>query len=98
MSLDLDVEALETTDLPGVLGRLAELEARVRLRLARPALTTTLPSRLLDAAEAAAIAGCSERWLRAATRALSCRRDLSRKQPRWDENGLRRWLAERRRP
>lgn len=100
MSLDaLDIAAVPREELPSLLGRLVEAEARVRLRLADPATTAPQDSeaaRLLPADEAAAIAGTSPRWLLAATRGMRFRHDLSRKQPRFDEGGLRRWLAERR--
>ena len=84
-------------ELPALLGCIVEAEARVRLRLAEvPAVGPATPSRLVDAGEAAAIAGTSKRWLLAETRGLQLRRDLSRKQPRFDEAGLRIWLSQRR--
>lgn len=95
MTLDeLDVATVGRDELPALLGRLTELEARCRLRLAEPAaVPVPAPARLLDANEAAAIAGTSRRWLLAATRGLKFRRDLSRKAPRFLEAGLRAWLA-----
>lgn len=96
----VDVEAVPRDELPPLLGRLVELEARVRLRLAEVPATATAPaSRQLDKHEAAEVAGpgTSPRWLLTATRGLSLRRDLSRKQPRFDEAELRAWLAGRRR-
>jgi hypothetical protein len=98
MPLDFDVGAVPRADLPGLLGRLVELEARVRLRLLEPAQPATPSSRQLTAAEAAAIAGTKPRWLLTRTKGLGFRYDLSRKQPRFDEAGLRVWLATRRRP
>lgn len=91
------IERASRDELPALLGALVVAEAKVRLRLAEvPAPAPTPTSRLLDVEQAAAMAGCSPRWLRAATRGHRCRRDLSRKAPRWDEELLRRWLAERR--
>jgi hypothetical protein len=85
------------SELPALLGRLVELEAHVRLRLAEaPAAGAPIASRVIDADEAARIAGTSKRWLLAHTRGLKFRRDLSRKQPRFDEGGLRAWFASRR--
>ena len=85
-------------ELPGMLGRLAEAEAVARLRLSTAERADApLPTRLLDASEAAVIVGVSPRWLLSATRGLRFRRDLTRKKPRFDEAGLRAWLAERRR-
>jgi hypothetical protein len=94
----VDVNTVPREELPLLLGRLVELEARVRLRLAEAAVLAAAPvSRTLDADEAAAIAGTSPRWLRSHTAGMAMRRDLSRKAPRWDEAGLRAWLAGRRR-
>jgi hypothetical protein len=94
----IDVEALPRGELPALLGRLAELEARVRLRLAEtPTAAPAQATRPLDADEAARMAGTSRRWLLAATKGLKLRCDLSRKQPRFDSDGLRAWLASRRR-
>jgi hypothetical protein len=84
-------------ELPALLGRLTELEARVRLRLAEVPASPALASRTIDADEATRIAGTSKRWLLAKTRGMGLRRDLSRKQPRFDEAALRAWLAGRRR-
>ncbi len=95
--LTLDVAAVHREDLPGLLGRLVELEALVRLRLAEAVMPAATPEpRILDATQAAAVAGTSTRWLLTATRGRGFRKDLSRKQPRFDEAGLRRWLVERR--
>ncbi len=94
---DLDVAAVSRDELPALLGHLVELEARVRLRLAEPASLPAADSRLLTIDEAVTIAGApSARWLLAHTRGLRFRLDLSRKQPRFEEGGLRRWLLERR--
>jgi len=51
--------------------------------------------RLLNPQEAAAVAGVTVRWLLRHTRGLRFRRDLSRKQPRFEEQGFRRWLQAR---
>jgi hypothetical protein len=80
-------------DLPGLLGKLVEIEARVRLRLSEAPPAPAASSEPIDAERACEIAGSSRRWLLANTRGRSFRRDLSRKQPRFDEAGLRAWLA-----
>ena len=92
---DLDVAAVPRAALPALLGRLTELEARVRLRLAEPGATPVAASRRLTADEGAALVGCSARWLSHATRGHRCRRDLSRKRPGFDEHELRVWLAQK---
>jgi hypothetical protein len=98
VSIDLDISAVSRDDLPALLGEVVAIEARIRLRLAEsPATAAVTEPRLLDADEAATVANTSKRWLLSATRGLKLRRDLSRKQPRFDEAGLRRWLVERRR-
>jgi hypothetical protein len=95
---DLDIAAVPRDELPGLLGQVVTLEARIRLRLAEPASPApTANAEPIDVERAAAIAGTSRRWILAATRGLKLRKDLSRKQPRFDEAGLRAWLASRRR-
>jgi hypothetical protein len=93
---DLDVAAVPREELPALLGRLVEAEARVRLRLAEAPLAPATTSRRLGPEEAALIANVSKRWLLQHTKGLRFRRDLSRKRPGFDETGLRTWLAERR--
>jgi hypothetical protein len=94
----MDLDTLTRDELPSLLGQIVELEARVRLRLAEPGegKTSSAP-RTIDPTEAATIAGTSPRWLLAHTKGMKFRCDLSRKQPRFDEAGLRAWLAGRRR-
>ena len=84
-------------ELPALLGCLVAAEARCRLRLTETAAPSAPPARLLDGDEGATVAGTSKRWLLAKTKGMRFRRDLSRKQPRFDEAGLRAWLAERKR-
>ncbi len=96
--LDLDVAVVPRDELPRLLGDVVTLEALIRLRLAEPSQNTPAASRILTVDEAVAIAAArSGRWLLHATRGHRCRRDLSRKQPRFDEGELRAWLASRRR-
>lgn len=98
VALAQHVQEADRAELPGLLGRLVELEALVRLRLAEaPTAPAPSPSRLLTAAEAAVVAGTTKRWLLSKTRGMKFRQDLSRKQPRFEEAGLRRWLEGRRR-
>jgi hypothetical protein len=97
---ELDVDQLQRDELPGALGKLEELVARLRLRLAAelagPAPAPPAPSDLVSEDRAAAIAGVSRRWLAKHTAGLRFRRDLSRKAHKYDEAGLRAWLAKRR--
>jgi hypothetical protein len=95
---NLDVGQLSRDELPSLLGRVVEFEARIRLRLAEtPAVQVTVPSTAITADEAAVIAGTSKRWILSHTQGMKFRCDLTRKQPRFDEAGLRAWLAGRRR-
>lgn len=89
------IENAPIDDLPAIVGLLAELEARARLRLTRPPAATPV-ARLIDAAEAATIAGTSKRWILSRTRGMKFRCDLSQKQPRFQEAGLRAWVTGRR--
>lgn len=64
--IDLDVATVPREELPSVLGRLVELEARVRLRLSEPAGAapqTAGADRNLSIGEAAARLGMSRAWL-----------------------------------
>ena len=95
---EFDVDNVTREELPALLGRIVELEAHIRLRLAEvlaPVVSTA--SRTVDAAEAAGIAGTSKRWLLFHTRRLRFRNDITRKTVKFDELGLRAWLATRRR-
>ncbi len=91
-----DVATVPRDELPELLGQLTTLEARVRLRLAEPVAAQAAPSQLIDADKAALIADTTRRTILAKTRGHRCRRDLSRKLPRFDEAELRAWLASRR--
>jgi len=93
----VDVAAIPSAELPSLLGKIVEIEARIRLRLAAvpPTQGAATASRVLTVAEAAAAAGTSTRFLLAKTRGKRFRVDLSRKQPRFEEAGLRAWLATR---
>ena len=92
------IEAATREELPALLGAVVAAEARIlRLSGFLSATPTALaPSRPLDDTEAATIAGTSRRWLNAETTGRLFRHDLSRKQKRYDESGLRAWLATRR--
>lgn len=94
--INVALDSVAREDLPRLLGQVVELEARIRLRLSQPEVAAPTASRLLTADEAAALAGVSRRWLLTNTRGLKFRRDLSRKAARFDEAGLRAWLANRR--
>jgi hypothetical protein len=55
------------------------------------------PSRIIDSAEAARIAGTTPRWLLHRTRGLGFPARLQPEATRFDERALRRWIDERRR-
>jgi predicted DNA-binding transcriptional regulator AlpA len=92
-----------TEELPAVVGALVEAEERVRVRLRSLEAAATVrpaeqaPERLLTAQEAMALVGgnVSLKWIYRHTRGLRFRRDISRKCVRFEESGLRRWLAAR---
>jgi hypothetical protein len=96
--LDKVIEHTVSKDRPALIVALAARLAALGAALAEPAGPTLHPApaetsgRLLSAAEAAQIAGVSPRWLLRRTRGLRFRHDLSRKQARFEEQGLRRWL------
>jgi hypothetical protein len=96
--IDLDVSAVPREHLPVLAGRLAELQARVTLRLLEANATpTAAPPRILLPEEAAAMAGVAPRWLLVTTRGMPFRCDLSKKNPRLSEPGFRAWLERRKR-
>lgn len=88
-------------ELPALLGTLEEAKAAAWARLASPLpaptplVAASTPARMLSADEAAAFAGVSKRWLLRHTRNVRFRHDLSRKQARFEEPGLRRWILAR---
>lgn len=88
-------------ELPTVAGILASGHAALQLRIldhVRVLLPAAPPpSKIISIDDAAAIAGTTARWVASHTRGASFRCDLSRKQPRVDETGFRRWLATRKR-
>lgn len=95
--LDVDVAGVPREQLPVVLAELAKLEAQIRLRLAEsPDDTRRTADRLMTADEAATVIGVSKRWLLSKTKGRRFRHDLSRKAVRFEEAGLRAWLASRR--
>lgn len=89
-------------ELPALLGRLAEAEAIVRMRINTAAPTNgkaeleSEPPRLLTPEQAAEIIGVNPKWVLRNTKGVRFRRDLSRKVVRFEEAGLRRWAAVRR--
>jgi hypothetical protein len=96
--LSNNLDTVDRAELPAVLGRLVELEARVRLRLAEvPTAVAPTAARVITGDEMATIAGTSKRDILAKTRGMRFRCDLSRKQPRALEAEFRRWLTDRRR-
>jgi hypothetical protein len=88
-------------ELPAIIAALEGAKAAAWARITAPAShgTSSDPEsagRLLVPTDAAAIAGVSTRWLLRNTRGLRFRRDLSRKNVRFEEQGFRRWLTARR--
>jgi predicted DNA-binding transcriptional regulator AlpA len=90
-------------EVPGLLARLASLQAVLLSRLLAPQnhaaspRSPAEPDRLLTAGEAAPILGTSERWLYRHAKQLPFSRRLSRKALRFSEVGLRRYMATRQR-
>jgi hypothetical protein len=97
-NFDLDVCKVPREDLPVLAGRLAELSARVTLRLLETNATPTPePPRILLPEEAAAMASVAPRWLLITTKGMPFRCDLSKKFPRFREDLFRQWLERRKR-
>lgn len=92
-------------DIPGILGELEVLRVPLLVRLITHSVTATLvgepnekslpTDRLLNPAEAAALLKVTTRWLYRHHRTLPFTKKLSRRVLRFDEAGLRRWLAHR---
>ena len=95
LGLDRIVAEAPREELPELLGAVVAAEARIRLRLAELPAAVSSSTKVLTVDEAAAIADTSKRWLLAHTAGLAFRCDLSRKQPRFREDGPRAWLARR---
>jgi hypothetical protein len=96
------ITSIPPDTIPAMLG---DIEA-VRIRLLARFITSHTPAtppdekalstdRLLKPAEAAALMGVTVRWLHQHRRAFPFARKLSRRVLRFDEGGLRRWLAHR---
>jgi predicted DNA-binding transcriptional regulator AlpA len=93
--------AVSPSQVPAILGQLAELQAIFLARLvspngSHPAAGPAEPDRLLTADEAAPIIGMTPRWLYRHAKQLPFARRLSRKALRFSEAGLRRYMASRR--
>jgi predicted DNA-binding transcriptional regulator AlpA len=93
--------AVSPSQVPAVLGQLAELQAIFLARLvsqngSHSASVPSEPDRFLTAEEAAPVLGVTPRWLYRHSRKLPFARRLSRKALRFSEAGLRRWAAARR--
>lgn len=96
------VREVSAEDLPALVGRLAEAHAVAMARLVTPGLGVPStqaeePDRLLTPGDALGLlgGGVSLKWLYRHTRGLRFRRDLSRKEIRFEERGFRRWLQAR---
>ena len=83
-------------EIPVIVGELERLKAVAYARLTAPQPAKPAESDMIDDKRAAEIAGTSRRWLNAKTAGLRFRHDLSRERKRYDEAGLRTWLASRR--
>jgi hypothetical protein len=96
------VRAMQTDDLPALIGELeaARAAAWARLVIPAPPASASQPAEpndeMLTPQAAAAVAGVTVRWLYRHTRGLRFRRDLSRKVVRFERSGLVRWIAARR--
>jgi hypothetical protein len=95
------VRTIPADDLPAIVGQLVELEERARLRLRTEASGNGAGSpeepapEWLTPPEAAAIFRVTPRWLNRATSGKGFRRQESRRTIRYENAGLRRWLARR---
>ncbi len=97
--------AVPAERIPSLLGRLESLRAVLLARLINagtPAPPTSIQvsgeahsDRLLTPTEAATLMGVKVRWLYQHHRAFPFAKKLSRRVLRFDEAGLRRWLAHR---
>jgi len=94
----LNVRAIPHPFVPALLGHLARLTGEAQLCLhATAAAPAPAPPRILLPEEAAQLASVAPRWLLTATKGLSFRCDLSKKNPRFSEPGFRSWLERRKR-
>jgi len=99
------ITSIPAQNIPGILGELEALRVRLLVRLITHSVAATLAvepdeksqptDRLLKPAEAAALLKVTTRWLYRHHRSLPFTRKLSRRLLRFDEGGLRRWLAHR---
>ncbi|MBX7185029.1 MAG: helix-turn-helix domain-containing protein [Vicinamibacteria bacterium] len=96
MTLEIDIATVPRDELPAVLGRLVELEARVRMRLSEPteAPAGAAADRNLDVHEAAARLGMSAAWLYRNGAELPCSVRIGRRLL-FSERGLEAFLARR---
>ncbi len=91
--------AAEADDLAGVLGRCAEATALANMAMMEhtngTTKETTTEDKLLTPDDALAILGgrVGRRWLLRRTKGMRFRRDLGVKTIRFEEGGLRRWIA-----
>ena len=97
--LQIDAEAFPRAEIPELLGIIASLDARLRLRLLTPPEPPKPKKngRLLTPNEAASIAKVEVKWLKRATRGLPFRHQPTTKIIRYEETGFRDWLEGRRR-
>jgi hypothetical protein len=91
---DLDVATIPREDLPSLLGRLVELEARVRIRLTEMpgAATPERADRLLDVGEVARRLGVSARYVYRNGPRWSCARHVGRRLM-FSEQGIAQQIA-----
>jgi hypothetical protein len=102
MSSSLDLAAVlaevPDADIPGVLGQLEAVRAQLWSRLwaktePMPSPVPLEPERRVRVEEAAAIIGCSVRWLRQHGHTLpSYRRDLNGRRVTWLRSALLSWM------
>ena len=96
------VAEVPSARIPGVLGLLRLVEARLVWRELHAGTITRVPSlaeegkdRLLNPEEAAQMIGVTVAWLSRRSRRLPFARKLSHKVVRYSEAGIRRWLTAR---
>ena len=96
------ITSIPLDTIPAMLGDIEAFRIRLLARFITSHTPATPPDekahstdRLLDPAQAAALMGVTIRWMYHHHRTLPFARKLSRRVLRFDEGGLRRWLAHR---
>ena len=92
--IDLDVEAVPFKQIPGILGQLEVIRARLWARLNQPPapVTKIAPDRWLTAEQVARFTGRSESWVRKRGHTLPGYLKEHGNRVRWSGVALERWM------